>query len=104
MFDEASAKGMLLNNLVIKDNHMITLDSGQQDKQALKKEVKELQALPPRWKQLVGSESSEMQRGLRRKEISDHLTAFLAEVRGEKVDLGSNNAFLRPSTSASSVA
>lgn len=28
MFDEASAKGMLLNNLVIKDNHMITLDSG----------------------------------------------------------------------------
>lgn len=43
MFDEANAKGMLLNNLLVHPNHMIALDSNSAGSDLVRRETAELQ-------------------------------------------------------------
>jgi hypothetical protein len=82
MFDEASSRGMLLNNLPIKDNHMVTLDAADKDREEFAREVKELHKRPSKYKSLLDPQSpAQIFRCLRRVELSDDLTRYLEAVK-----------------------
>jgi hypothetical protein len=42
LFDEASARGMLLNNLPVNFNHLISLDAAARDSEFVRKETQDL--------------------------------------------------------------
>lgn len=44
---------MLLNNLPIKDNHMVTLDAADRDRDEMAREVIELHKRPSKFKSLL---------------------------------------------------
>lgn len=89
---------MLLNNLPIKDNHMITLDAADVDREEMAREVSELLRRPSKYKTLLEPRSAaQMFRCLKRQELSDDLARFLDEVkngpdRNERRELDSSFA------------
>lgn len=57
MFDETSSKGMLLNNLLINPNHMLTLDSQDQNREFIRQDAKQIPKAIKTYKDMIKKES-----------------------------------------------
>ena len=82
MFDEASATGMLLNNLLIHPNHMISLDSSGAE--LVRQEAKLLPCTQSKHYKEFLDHRSLYRAANERREVCAKLSEFLDEIKRER--------------------